>query len=83
VPKSEPQDVANAIVATIKKPHFDVYVPAFLGPLAQVVNTLPRSGREGLMRFLKADTVILDGDWDARKSYEDRASKSDPKHEKL
>lgn len=82
IPKSEPEDVANAIVAVIVKPHFDVYVPGVLGPLNKVVGVLPRAGREGLARALKADTVILDVDWDARKSYEDRASKSDPTHER-
>ncbi|TSD99537.1 SDR family oxidoreductase [Skermania sp. ID1734] len=82
IQKTEPAEVADEIVKAIAKPHFDVYVPPLLGPLNKVVGVLPRAGREGLARLLKADTVILDGDWDARKTYEDRAAHSDPTHER-
>ncbi|MBJ8339767.1 SDR family oxidoreductase [Antrihabitans sp. YC3-6] len=81
IPKSEPEDVAAEIVSAVRKPHFDVYVPPLIGPINKIVGVLPRAGREGIARLLKADTVILDVDWDQRKTYEDRASKSDPLHE--
>jgi len=41
-----PEDVAAAIVETLKQPRFDVYVPKSIGPISKVMNLLPRSGRD-------------------------------------
>ena len=39
---------------------------------------LPRSGREGLARFLKADKVLAEPDKARRAAYEERAAHSEP-----
>jgi NADP-dependent 3-hydroxy acid dehydrogenase YdfG len=72
-----PQDVANAIVETLKNPRFDVYVPKSIGPISKVMNLLPRAGREAVVRALRADTV-LQVDPAARRAYELRAGRSEP-----
>src|SRR3954468_3378890 len=39
---SAPEDVAEAIVAALKVPRFEVFVPAAIGPTARIVQVLPR-----------------------------------------
>jgi NADP-dependent 3-hydroxy acid dehydrogenase YdfG len=78
IPKISPQDVANAIVGTLRKPHFDVFVPPAVGPMVAVAAVLPRRTREFLMRALKADRVLWQVDDTARRPYELRAAASDP-----
>jgi NADP-dependent 3-hydroxy acid dehydrogenase YdfG len=72
-----PEDVAAGIVEALKQPRFDVYVPKSIGPISKVMNLLPRSGREAVVRALKADQV-LQVDPAARRAYELRASRSEP-----
>ena len=78
VKKAEPEDVANEIVAVLAKPRFDVFVPRSIGPITKVLNILPRSGREGIARALKADQILMGADAGARQDYELRAAHSDP-----
>ncbi|MCW3011893.1 MAG: family oxidoreductase [Solirubrobacterales bacterium] len=73
-----PEDVAQAIVECLQVPRFDVYVPKSIGPITQVMNVLPRGGRERIVRAMKADQVLLSADPAARAAYELRASKSEP-----
>jgi NADP-dependent 3-hydroxy acid dehydrogenase YdfG len=54
-----PEDVAQAIVECLQVPRFDVYVPKSIGPITQVMNVLPRGGRERIVRAMKADQVLL------------------------
>jgi hypothetical protein len=72
-----PQDVADAIVETLKNPRFDVYVPKSIGPITAFMSLLPRRGREAVVRALRADTV-LQVDPAARRAYELRAARSEP-----
>jgi NADP-dependent 3-hydroxy acid dehydrogenase YdfG len=74
----EPSDIADAIVATLRRPRLQVWVPRSLGPVTYVNGLLPRPLREGAARILKADRVFLDFDSAARSSYEERASRSEP-----
>ncbi len=74
----DPEDVAAAIVECLKVPRFDVFVPKSIGPITQVANVLPRSGRERLTRVLKADQVLAQADPAARRAYELRAAHSEP-----
>jgi len=46
--------------------------------ITKVMNLLPRSGREGLSRALKADQVLAQVDAGKRAAYELRAAHSDP-----
>jgi NADP-dependent 3-hydroxy acid dehydrogenase YdfG len=74
----EPSDVADAIVDALKSPRFDVFVPRSIGPISKLLAVLPRRGREGVARLLKADRVLTEVDAAARRDYELRAAKSEP-----
>jgi NADP-dependent 3-hydroxy acid dehydrogenase YdfG len=73
-----PEEVADAIVEALRRPHFDVFVPRSIGPINKVISVLPRGGREAIARALKADRVLADADPDARRGYELRAARSEP-----
>ena len=81
IKKIEPEDVADAIVAALEVPKFDVWVPRESGPLFRFMQLLPRSGREGIARFLKADKVLAAPDKARRAAYEERAAHSEPARE--
>jgi hypothetical protein len=74
----EPEDVAAEIVSALKRPRFDVFVPRSNGPLIQLTSPLPRSWREAIGRWIKADRSLLDADRSARAAYEARAAASAP-----
>ncbi len=78
VKKVTPEEVAEAIVEALRHPRFDVFVPKSIGPIGQVVGLLPRRGREGVARALKADRVLAGADLGAREGYELRAARSEP-----
>src|SRR3954447_10041581 len=73
-----PEDVAEEIVAALRVPRFDVYVPRAVGAINQVAGVLPRSAREMLARALRADRVLSDIDTSARAGYDLRAARSEP-----
>jgi NADP-dependent 3-hydroxy acid dehydrogenase YdfG len=73
-----PEDVAEAIVEALRFPHFDVFVPKSIGPINSVLGLLPRRGREGFARALKADKILAQADPNARRAYELRAARSEP-----
>jgi len=74
----QPEDVADAIVAALERPKFDVWVPRETVAIHKIINLLPRGGREAIGRALKADKVLMDTDQSVRASYEDRAAHSEP-----
>jgi NADP-dependent 3-hydroxy acid dehydrogenase YdfG len=76
--KIEPQQVADAIVETLRVPRFDVHVPKQLGISERVSALLPISVQDGLSRVAKADAVLSQVDTAARAGYELRASHSEP-----
>jgi NADP-dependent 3-hydroxy acid dehydrogenase YdfG len=78
VPRLAPGDVAAAIVGTLRRPRFDVFVPRSLGPLTVAEWLLPRSVRELLHRAIRADRVLADVDAGARRGYELRAARAEP-----
>ncbi|HEY1358400.1 MAG TPA: SDR family oxidoreductase [Thermoleophilaceae bacterium] len=71
----EPEDIAEAIVAAVRRPRLHVWVPRSLGPVTYVNSLLPRRLREGAARLLRADTVFLDFDAGERSAYEERVSR--------
>ena len=73
-----PEQVADAIVAALKVPRFEVYVPASLGPTTKVVALLPRRAQDALARLFKSDEVMSNADRAARAAYEARAAASAP-----
>jgi NAD(P)-dependent dehydrogenase (short-subunit alcohol dehydrogenase family) len=73
-----PEQVAAAIVAALKVPRFEVYVPASLGPTTKFVALLPRRVQDALGRLFKSDEVMSRADTAARAAYEARAAASAP-----
>jgi NAD(P)-dependent dehydrogenase (short-subunit alcohol dehydrogenase family) len=78
VPAVEPEDVADEVLSALRKPRFDVFVPRSNGPLIQLTSPLPRTWREAIGRWIKADRSLLDADRSARAEYEARAASSAP-----
>jgi NAD(P)-dependent dehydrogenase (short-subunit alcohol dehydrogenase family) len=78
VKKAEPEDVADAIVAALREPRVDVFVPRMVGGINKVMNLMPRAGREAVARALEADKVMTRADMSGRAAYEDRVAHSEP-----
>jgi NADP-dependent 3-hydroxy acid dehydrogenase YdfG len=78
IKKLEPEQVADAIVAALERPKFDVWVPRESVGIYKVLQLLPRGGREWVGRKLNADKVLAAPDKQARAAYEDRAAHSEP-----
>jgi NAD(P)-dependent dehydrogenase (short-subunit alcohol dehydrogenase family) len=72
-----PQEVAAEIVAALKAPRFDVYVPRSAGVTYGMVSLLPRRAREAFSRALGAHEVAKI-DPAERAAYEARAAASAP-----
>ena len=62
VKKLEPEEVAEAIVEAIETNRFDVWVPKSSAGISVILNLVPRSGREAIARFMKADKVLAEVD---------------------
>jgi hypothetical protein len=79
VKRAQPEDVADALVAALQVPVFDVFVPKSTGYITQFMAAFPRSAREWMARRLKADRLLIDaaGGHD-RAAYEARAAASTP-----
>jgi NAD(P)-dependent dehydrogenase (short-subunit alcohol dehydrogenase family) len=74
-----PEVVAEAIVAALHRPRFDVFVPRSLGPMNRFTRLLPRTLGEWIVRRLKGDQVMVNAAHSAaRKDYEARAAASAP-----
>jgi short-subunit dehydrogenase len=69
----EPAEIAAAVVKVLDKPKSRVSVPPWGKSFAAVATLLPDGGRRWLNKKMGNDTVFLDFDTSARRSYEDRA----------
>jgi NADP-dependent 3-hydroxy acid dehydrogenase YdfG len=76
--KIEPQDVAEAIVQTLRVPKFDVHVPKALSISERVAALMPIGVQDSLSRLSHADDVLSQVDTGARADYELRAAHSEP-----
>lgn len=74
----QPEDVADATVEALQTERFDVWVPRENARIGALTGILPRKGREGITRLMKADQVLWSIDANARAGYELRAAKSEP-----
>jgi NAD(P)-dependent dehydrogenase (short-subunit alcohol dehydrogenase family) len=75
----DPSDVADAIVAALERPRFDVYVPRYLGPVNNVLRLFPRGFGEWILRRSGSDQLLASAAHSsARAAYEDRAAGSAP-----
>ncbi|HET6290026.1 MAG TPA: SDR family oxidoreductase [Amycolatopsis sp.] len=79
----QPEDVAQAIVDALRRPRFDVFVPASLDAMGRITRLLPRRLGEGLLRALGGDKILSSATHSsARAEYESRAARSAPAVEK-
>jgi short-subunit dehydrogenase len=69
----QPEAVAQAIVATVERPRFDVYVPRPYGLIAGLGQVLPRRAREAVLRLAGAERATAQTTDAQRAAYEDRA----------
>jgi NADP-dependent 3-hydroxy acid dehydrogenase YdfG len=74
----QPEDVADATVEALKTERFEVWVPRENQRIHAFGNLLPRRGREGLQRAMKADRPLWGIDEAHRRAYELRAAQSEP-----
>jgi NAD(P)-dependent dehydrogenase (short-subunit alcohol dehydrogenase family) len=74
----EPEEVAAEVVAAIRTPRFDVYVPKVTGRLVKLGAMLPRPVREAVARATGGDDALRHADPRARAAYEARAARSVP-----
>jgi NADP-dependent 3-hydroxy acid dehydrogenase YdfG len=76
--KVEPQDVADAIVQTLRVPEFDVHVPKQLRFTERIGGLFPVGAQDAFERLSRADAVLSQADSHARAGYELRAAASEP-----
>ena len=67
-----PEEVAEAIVAGIKKPRFAIFVPKSIGAMAMMYSALPFKTRGRMARMSGSDKLLFDVDKDARAAYESK-----------
>lgn len=73
-----PESVAEAIVAAVVKPRFEVYVPASARPLLNLTRFLPFAAGQWIGKKMGTDHVFMDAlDRPERASYEARAKGTD------
>jgi NADP-dependent 3-hydroxy acid dehydrogenase YdfG len=72
----EPHMVADAIVAALRSPRFEVYVPRRIGPLTKAGAAVPTVVRDAFGRLMALDRVLGRPDVEARRDYEQRAARS-------
>ena len=68
----KPEDVAQAIVATLERPRFDVYVPRAYGAMSAIGPLLPRRAREALLRLAGSERATASTTPQERAAYESR-----------
>jgi short-subunit dehydrogenase len=74
----EPVEVADAIVDALRYGTVEVWVPKSSRRTSLLATVLPRRLADGVARALKADRVLADADEGVRRSYDLRASRSEP-----
>jgi short-subunit dehydrogenase len=67
-----PEDVAHAIVATLERPRFDVYVPRAYGAISVLGALLPRRAREAMLRLAGNERATAQTTAEERVAYEER-----------
>ena len=74
----EPREVAERIVEALQYRIVEVWVPKSASRNQMLAAVLPRSLSEGFAHAIKADRVLAGADFDSRRNYELRASRSEP-----
>jgi NADP-dependent 3-hydroxy acid dehydrogenase YdfG len=73
-----PDEVAAAIVAALRRPRFDVYVPRPLGLIYRLGAALPQGGRDAFTRIFRADRVLAGADPAVGRNYGQNATQIEP-----
>jgi short-subunit dehydrogenase len=68
----KPEDVAHAIVATLERPRFDVYVPRAYAAISALGALLPRRAREAMLRLAGNERATAGTTPGERAAYESR-----------
>ena len=68
-------EVADAVLATVRRPQFETWVPGYAKGLFYGTNTFPRRVRDAISHALRADSSLSAVDTEARAEYERRASR--------
>jgi NAD(P)-dependent dehydrogenase (short-subunit alcohol dehydrogenase family) len=71
----QPEEVADAIVACVRSPRPEVFVPRRIAPLIRAYAALPARGRMAMQRLLGIDRVATSGNRAEREDYERRISR--------
>ncbi len=79
VKRATPEQVADALVAALVQPRFEVFVPRLTGYIGQFMAVLPHSARLRVAKALKADQLLIGAaGGHGRAAYEARAAASTP-----
>ncbi|MFT4085895.1 MAG: SDR family NAD(P)-dependent oxidoreductase [Gordonia sp. (in: high G+C Gram-positive bacteria)] len=71
VPKSDPEDIAAAIVSAIESPVSASYIPRTLAPLSGLSQVAPSVVRDRVFALLGADRALVDTDAEERAAYDE------------
>jgi NAD(P)-dependent dehydrogenase (short-subunit alcohol dehydrogenase family) len=82
VKRVTPEEIADATVAALKQPRFDVWVPRRLAVIIATAAILPRPVREWVSRAMNSQKVVS-ADRSKRAAYEARAAASAPHAEEV
>ncbi|TLG00354.1 SDR family oxidoreductase [Nocardia cyriacigeorgica] len=74
----QPSDVAAVVVDVLRRPRFEVTVPAYVGPLVRLVGLLPQILRDRILRAAIPDQVAAVRGSTTRAHYETRALTDTP-----
>jgi hypothetical protein len=66
----KPREIADAVLAAIRRPRFETIIPARIALLNRILALLPQSGRDLVGRFTLPDQVAAIRDHDRRRDYE-------------
>jgi len=82
VRRCTPEEIADATVAALKEPRFDVWVPRRLAAIIALAAVMPRPVREWVSRAMNSQKVVK-ADRSERAAYEARAAASAPHAEEV
>ncbi len=66
----QPRQIADAVLAAVRRPRFETIIPARIALLNRILALLPQPGRDVVGRFTLPDQVAAIRDHDRRRDYE-------------
>lgn len=69
----QPADVARTVIRTIKRPRFEITIPAYIGPLTRIGGLLPQRVRDIVLRRMVPDQAAAVQGLSVRIGYESQA----------